>query len=92
MEEGEHELCLVEPTLEPMEETPLEVQVRLLEEMAVMEALAAEVVLEEEGDTVQLVPLLAFQEQMEVSVELVAMEAAAVEEELEAVAIFITTV
>ena len=67
-----------------MEETPLQVQMQLLEEMQDMEALvAAEEVEEEEGtDTVRGLPLLVCQQQMEEMVELeelVVMEAAAVE-------------
>ena len=52
MEEEEHELCLVEPTLELMEETPLQVQGQVMEEMQDMEALAAEEVLEEAAELV----------------------------------------
>ena len=40
--EGEHKLCLVEPTLELAEKTPLQVQVQLLEKMEGGEALEAE--------------------------------------------------
>ena len=46
MAEGEHELCLAEPMLELEEETPLQVQVQLMEEMQDMEALGAAEVLE----------------------------------------------
>ena len=42
MEAGEQKLCLVEPTLELMEEMPLQVQVQLLEKMEGGEALEAE--------------------------------------------------
>ena len=52
MVEGEQKLCLVEPTLELMEETPLQVQVQLLEKMEGGEALAAEAVLEEAAEEV----------------------------------------
>ena len=47
MEVGEQKLCLVEPTLELVEKTPLQVQMQLLENKEGGEALAAEVVLEE---------------------------------------------
>ena len=46
MVEGEQKVCLVEPTLELMEEMPLQVQVQLLEKMEDGEALAAEVAAE----------------------------------------------
>ena len=52
MEEGEQKLCLVEPTLELMEEMPLQVQMQLREKMEGGEALAAEVVVEEEAELV----------------------------------------
>ena len=52
MEEGEQKLCLVEPTLELMEEMPLQVQMQLLEKMEGGEALAAEVVVEEAAELV----------------------------------------
>ena len=42
MEEGEQKLCLVEPTLELMEEPPLQIQMQLLEKMEGGEALEAE--------------------------------------------------
>ena len=63
MEEGE-ELCLVEPTLELMEEMVLQVQMELLELVEDREALAAEVALEgeAEADTVREPPLLLVQE------------------------------
>ena len=47
MEEGEQKLCLVEPTLELTEKTPLQVQLQLLEKMEGGEALAAEAVVGE---------------------------------------------
>ena len=82
MEEGEQKLCLVEHTLELVEEAPLQVQVQLLEEMQDMEALEAEEEAEAlvEGVVLIHLPLLALvinQEQMRVLVELVVMEAAA---------------
>ena len=52
MEEGEQKLCLVEPTLELGEETPLQVQMQLLEKMEDGEALEAEEVLEEMAEWV----------------------------------------
>ena len=52
MGEGEQKLCLVELTLELMEEMPLQVQVQLLEKMEDGEALAAEVALEERAELV----------------------------------------
>ena len=80
MEEGEQRLCLVEPTLELTEKTPLQVQMQLMEKMEGGEALAAEVVL---GDKVAQsatnIPLLPSQQEMEVMVELVVMEAEAAE-------------
>lgn len=42
MEEGEQKVCLAEVPLELAEETALQVQVQLLEEMQVLEALEAE--------------------------------------------------
>ena len=50
MGEGEQRLCLVEPPLELMEETPLQVQMQLLEEMQDMEALVVEEVMEAAAD------------------------------------------
>ena len=78
--EGEQKLCLVEPTLELTEKAPIQVQVQLLEEMEALEALAAE---EEEEALVEgvgliqilLLVLVINQEQMQVLVELVVMEA-----------------
>ena len=87
MVEGEHELCLVEPPLELGEEMPLQVQVQLLEEMQDMEALAAEGAAEEGAVTDMAwlgLLLLLVQQQMEVSAELEAMEAAAAVEGMEA--------
>ena len=75
MEEGEQKLCLVEPTLELMEKTPLQVQMQLLEKMGGGEALAAED--EPEVMVVRETLILIHQEQMEAAVELVVMEAAA---------------
>ena len=88
MEEGEQRLCLVEPTLELMEETPLKVQVQLLEEMQDMEALEAEEEVEALVEGVGLIhlPLLVLvinQEQMQVLVELVVMGAVAEQGALE---------
>ena len=89
MEEGEHELCLVEPLLGLVEETPLQVQMQLMEEMQGMEVLAAGEVLEEMVERVGVIPPLLLQilimllplnqEQMEVSVEREVMEAVAEE-------------
>ena len=74
MAEEEQELCLAEPTLEIREETPLQVQVQVMEEMQDMEALEAEEVLEVE---VEAATLIIIQVEMEATVELVVMEAAA---------------
>ena len=74
MEEGERKLCLAEPTLELTEETPLQVQMQLLEEMQDMEALEVEVELADSEETV-LYSLLIVQQQKEVMVELEVMEA-----------------
>ena len=79
MEEGEQKLCLVEPTLELLAETPLQVQVQLMEEMEDMEALGAEEE-EEAAEEAETFLLLIIQGQMEVSVELVVMEAVAEQE------------
>ena len=79
MGEGEQKLCLVEPTLELGEETPLQVQMQLLEAMEGGEALAAEVVLEVLVEVVIIVHLVLNQQQMEVAVELEVMEAVAAE-------------
>ena len=78
MEEGERKLCLAEPPLELKEETPLQVQMQILELVEDREALAAEVVLEEEAewDTFRPIPSNLDQEQMEVLVGLAVMEAA----------------
>ena len=64
MEEGEHKLCLVEPTLELMEEMVMQVQMELLELVEDREALAAEAVVEvgADTDTVRGLPLLLVQE------------------------------
>lgn len=77
--EGEQKLCLAEPTLEIGEETPPQVQTQLLEEMQDLEALAAEVEVEALVEGV----ILLNQEEMEVTVELVVMEAAVEREVLE---------
>ena len=67
MEEGEQKLCLVEPTLELEEKTPLQVQMQLLEKMEGGEALAAEVVLEAAAaELVLQLPLILIQQGMEV--------------------------
>ena len=92
MEEGEQKLCLVEPTLELTEEMPLQVQVQLTEEMQDMEALVAEVVQEEEEDSVLCLPLLLIQQEMEVMAELEAMEAAVVQEEEEGASILVAAI
>ena len=76
MEEVEQKLCLVEPTLELTEKAPLKVQVQLLEEMEGGEALAAEEEAEALVELVGLMVLVISQEQMQVLVELVVMEAA----------------
>lgn len=52
MGEGEHKLCLVEPTLERMEKVPLQVQVQLLEAMEDMEALEVEAAAEATAELV----------------------------------------
>ena len=85
MEEGEQKVCLAEPTLELMEEKPLQVQVQLMEEMQDMEALAAEEVLEAKVEVVIIISLkiLKHQEQMEAAEEREVMGAVAVEEEEE---------
>lgn len=88
MGEGEQKLCLVEPTLELMEEAPLKVQVQLLEKMEGGEALEAgeEVEALVEGVGLIHLPLLVLvinQEQMQVLVELVVMGAVAEQGALE---------
>ena len=81
MEEGEQKLCLVEPTLELTEETPLQVQMQLLEKMEDGEASEAE---EEREVWVDIVLfLLIIQPLLEVVAELVAMEVAAEAEIME---------
>ena len=83
MEEGERKICLAEPTLELMEETLLQVQMKLLEKTEALEALEAEeekeAMVEEEMEAAEavIIPLLIVQEQMEVSVEMAVMGAAA---------------
>ena len=52
MGEGEQRLCLVEPTLELAEETPLQVQMQLLEKMEGGEALEAGEEVEEAAEWV----------------------------------------
>ena len=86
--EGEQKLCLVEPTLELVEEVPLQVQVQLLEEMQGGEALEAEEGVEALVERVILIhlPLLVLvinQQQMQVMAELVVMEAVAEQGEKE---------
>ena len=88
MVEGEQKLCLVEPTLELVEEVPLQVQVQLLEEMQGGEALEAEEGVEALVERVILIhlPLLVLvinQQQMQVMAELVVMEAVAEQGEKE---------
>ena len=83
MEEGEQKVCLAEPKLEKVEETPLQVQLQLLEEMQDGEALAAEVVLEAKVETVGSFPLFLVQALMEVSVEVEVMGAVVEEGEEE---------
>ena len=81
MEEGEHKLCLVEPLLELKEKMLLQIQMQLLEEMQVLEALGAEEDAEGTEDTVIMVKALPRdQEQMEALVEREVMEVAAEEE------------
>ena len=97
MGEGEQKLCLVEPTLELGEETPLQVQMQLMEAMEDGEALVAEEEAEAgaDTDTVQGLPHLLCQEQMEQMeevAELVVMEAAAVAEAEAVVVIFIAPI
>ena len=101
MEEGEHKLCLVEPTLELAEEMVLQVQMQLLELVEDREALVAaeeaaeEAVAEAVAEAVGGLPLLLVQEQMEVVVELVeleAMEAAVAAAVVAVAAIFIRPV
>ena len=81
MEEGEQKLCLVEPTLELMEKTPLQVQMQLLEKMGGGEALAAEE--EVEAKVEVFPPNLLLQQEMEVLAELEVMEAGVVEGTME---------
>ena len=83
MEEGEQKVCLAEPTLELMEEMLLQVQMQLLGAMQVLEALAAEAVLEALVEMAWNFPLLMVQGQKEVKVERVVMAAAAAAEETE---------
>ena len=77
MEEGEQKLCLVEPIMELTEKTPLQVQMQLLEKMEALEALGAEEGAEAMVEMVGIVQIILHQEQMEVAVELVVMEAVA---------------
>ena len=83
MGEGEQKLCLVEHPLELQEETPLQVQMQMLEEMQDMEALEAAAEMEALVAMVIIIKLLANQEQKGVSVELEVMGVAAEEEEVE---------
>ena len=92
MEEGEHKLCLVEVPLELMEETLLQVQVQLLEEMEHREALEAEAALGEEADSALCLPPLLIQEEMEASVQQEVMEAEAVEVEVEGASILVAPI
>ena len=85
MEEGEQKLCLVEPTLELTEEMEVQVQLQLLELMEDGEALEAEEGAEARVDGVVILEVR--QEQMQVLVELVVMEAAAEQGEKEDVLI-----
>ena len=81
MVEGERKLCLVGVLLELMEDTPLQVQMQLMEEMEHKEALEAG---EEAEALVEVVPpSLILQQEMEVLAELVVMEAAAGEDTME---------
>ena len=80
MEEGEHKLCLAEVQLHLGEETPLQVQMQVLELVEDKEALEA---VEEggvEGETVMITHLILLllkdQEVQVLSAELVVMEAA----------------
>lgn len=78
--EGEQKLCLAEPTLEVMEETPPQVQTQLLEEMQVLEALAAEAEVEALVERVGIIQMVLLnQEGMEATVEREVMEAVAEE-------------
>ena len=84
MVEEEQRLCLVEPTLELLEEMLLQVQMQLMEEMQDMEALEAEEDVEALVEMVILVELLLVllvigQQQMQVAVEREVMEVAAEE-------------
>lgn len=80
MVEGEQKLCLAEPTLEVMEETPPQVQTQLLEEMQVLEALAAEAEVEALVERVGIIQMVLLnQEGMEATVEREVMEAVAEE-------------
>ena len=81
MEEGERKICLVEPTLELMEEAPLQVQMQLVEAMEALEALEAGE--EAEALVEVLTPNLLVQQEMEVMVELVVMEEGVEEETME---------
>ena len=92
MVEEERKLCLVGVPLELTEETPLQVQMQLLEEMEDREALAAEVVLEVMADTVLCLPLILIQQKMEVSAELVVMEAAAAVEDREGASMLVAAI
>ena len=92
MEEEGRKLCLVVVLLELGEETPLQVQVQLTEEMEDREALEAEVVMEEVEELVLQLRLLLIQQEMEVLVEVVAMEAAAEEEVAEGALRMVATI
>ena len=81
MVEGERKLCLVGVLLELMEDTPLQVQMQLMEEMEHKEALEAG---EEAEALVEVVPpSLILQQEMEVLAELEVMGAAAGEDTME---------
>ena len=89
MEEGEQKLCLVEPTLELMEKTPLQIHLQLVEKMEGGEALAAEEGAEAMVEMAMIIHLLLLlltdQEQMQLSVELEVMVEAAEQEALEGI-------
>ena len=91
MEEGGRKLCLVVVLLELGEETPLQVQVQLTEEMEHREALEAGEDVEELEEPV-LYLLILVQQEMEVAVELVAMEAAEVEAEAEGASVLVMAI
>ena len=76
MGEGEQKLCLVEPTLELMENRLLQVQMQLTEKMEDGEALAAEAAAEEKvAQSATNILLIPSQQEMEAAVEQEVMEA-----------------